>query len=64
MLVLLWIVDMTVNLVMPSASNIELLFSTIAKLLFYTLCCLPLIYLVFRELKLGFSELNSIRLGN
>jgi O-antigen/teichoic acid export membrane protein len=61
MIVLLWFVEMAVNHMMPSASNIELLFSTIAKLLFYILCCLPLMYVVFRELKLDFSKLSLIR---
>jgi O-antigen/teichoic acid export membrane protein len=61
MIVLLWFVEMAVNHMLPSASNIELLFSTIAKLIFYILCCLSLIYLVFRELKLNFSKLSLIR---
>ena len=55
MLVLLWFVDMAVNHMVPSDSNIELLYSSFAKLLFYILCCVPLIYLTFRELKLDFS---------
>jgi O-antigen/teichoic acid export membrane protein len=61
MIGLLWLVETAVNHVMPSASNMELLFSTIAKLLFYMFCCFPLIYLVFRELKLDFSKLSIIR---
>ena len=62
MIVLLWFVEMAVNRMMPSASNMELLFSTLAKLLFYIICCLPLIYLVFRELKLDFSRQSLMRL--
>jgi O-antigen/teichoic acid export membrane protein len=58
MIGLLWFVDIAVNHIMPSASNIELLFSTIAKLLFYMFCCLPLIYLAYRELRLDFSKLS------
>ena len=61
MIALLWFVEMAVNYMMPSASKTGLLFSTIAKLLFYILCCLPLIYLVFRELKLDFSKLSLMR---
>jgi O-antigen/teichoic acid export membrane protein len=61
MIVLLWFVEMAVNHMMPSSSNIELLFSTITKLLFYILCCLPLIYLVFLQLKLDFSKLSLLR---
>jgi len=61
MIVLLWMVEMAVNYVMPSASNIELLFSTIAKLLFYILCCFPLIYLVFRKLNPDFSKSGLIK---
>jgi O-antigen/teichoic acid export membrane protein len=63
MIVLLWFVEMAVNLVLPSSSNIELLFSTIAKLIFYILCCLPLIYLVTRELKLDYSKLSLMWQG-
>jgi O-antigen/teichoic acid export membrane protein len=63
MIVLLWFVEMAVNHMMPSASNLELLFSTIAKLIFYILCCLPLIYLVFRELRLDYSKLSLMRQG-
>ena len=62
MIVLLWFVEMAVNRMMPSASNMELLFSTLAKLLFYIICCLPLIYLVFRALKLDFSRRSLMRL--
>jgi hypothetical protein len=62
MIGLLWFVEMAVNHMMPSASNIELLYSTIAKLLFYMICCLPLIYFVFRELKLDFSRQSLKRL--
>jgi O-antigen/teichoic acid export membrane protein len=63
MIALLWFVEMAVNHMLPSSSNIELLFSTIAKLIFYILCCLPLIYLVIRELKLDFSKLSLVRQG-
>jgi len=62
MIVLLWFVEMAVNHMMPSASNMELLFSTLAKLLFYIICCLPLIYSAFRGLKLDFSRQSLIRL--
>jgi O-antigen/teichoic acid export membrane protein len=63
MIVSLWLVEITVNHMMPAASNMELLFSTIAKLLFYILCCLSLIFFVFQELKLDFSKLGLIRQG-
>ena len=55
MIVLLWLVEMAVNYMMPSTSNTELLFSTIAKILFYITCCLPLMFVVFKNLKLDFS---------
>jgi O-antigen/teichoic acid export membrane protein len=61
MIVLLWFVEIAVNQMMPSASNIELLFSTIAKLIFYILCSLSLISFVFRELKIEFFKLSTIR---
>jgi O-antigen/teichoic acid export membrane protein len=61
MIVLLWFVEMAVNRMMPWASNMELLFSTLAKLLFYIICCLPLMYVGFRELKLDFSKPSLIR---
>jgi O-antigen/teichoic acid export membrane protein len=61
MIALLWLLETAFNHMLPSTSNIELLFSTTAKLLFYILCCLPLIYFVFRELKLDFSKLSIIR---
>jgi O-antigen/teichoic acid export membrane protein len=63
MVVLLWFVGMVIDDMMPSASNIELLFSTIVKVLSYILCCVPLIYFVFRELKLDFSKLSLVRQG-
>lgn len=64
MIVLLWFIEMVVNHVMPAASNMDMLFSMVVKLLFYILCCLPLIYLVFRELGLDFSRKSLMRLRN
>jgi O-antigen/teichoic acid export membrane protein len=61
MIVLLWFVEISVNHMLPSASNTELLFSTIAKVIVYMLFCLPLIYEVFSKLKLDFSKLSLIR---
>ena len=49
MMVLLWLVEMAVDHMMPSASNTELLFSTIAKVIVYMLFCSPLMYVVFRS---------------
>ena len=61
MIVLLWFADMAIEHIMTSASTIDLLFATSAKILLYMLGCLPLIYIALRELKLDFSKLNLMR---
>jgi O-antigen/teichoic acid export membrane protein len=62
MIALLWFVEMAINHMMPSASNKELLFPTIAKVIVYILFCLPLMYVVFKKLKLDFSKMSLVRL--
>jgi len=61
MIVLLWLVELAVDHMLPSASNTELLFSTIAKVIVYMFFCLPLMFVVFRKLKLDFPKLSLIR---
>ena len=61
MMALLWFTEKAVNYMIPSASNMELLFTTSAQVLLYMLGCLPLMYVGFRELKLDFSKLSLIR---
>ena len=50
MIVLLWFVEALVNRLMPSISRNDLLFATIVQVLLYLLCCLPLFYILFRDI--------------
>lgn len=62
MIGLLWFVETTIEHMMKSISIMELLFATSAKVLFYLLGCIPLIYVAFREMKLDLSKLSLMRL--
>lgn len=55
MMALLWFAETAVDYMMSSIVHKNLLFATIAQVLLYVLCCLPLIYIAMRELKLDFS---------
>lgn len=51
MVVLLWFLEMVVNQMIKTDSNLQLLLSTIVKVFCYMLFCLPLMYVVYKEVK-------------
>ena len=56
MLILLWIIEVVVNYVMVLTLSNSLLFVTITQIFLYLICCFPLIFMVFRDLKIDFSS--------
>lgn len=55
MIALLWLAETAVNYMMSSVAHKYLLFTTAGQNLLYLLGCLPLIYIVMRELNINFS---------
>lgn len=55
MIALLWFVEVAVNYLMPSIAFKNLLFATAAQNILYLFGCLPLLYIVMRELNMDFS---------
>jgi len=63
MLLLLWFVEKIVDYLISSHLFTDSLVTAGAKVILYLFGCLPLIYIVGRELKLDFSRANLVRFG-